>query len=255
MPYVCPDYPEPADVKRAVDARQSRLYRGYNSLEDGAHNCKRGMGTRDGKESFVVGMEEGTSPMHGKNQWPADDKFRQNIEPYFAAVRDAGLAVARGLALSLGLDESFFLDRLTSPVAQMVLLRYEAESRIDKAAVGDTIGCGAHTDCGFLTLLVQDSTPGLEVQLPQTKEWVSAPARPGCLLVNLGDMVSAWTDGALVSTTHRVVSHPTQARQSIVVFMNPDFDAAMRAGTTCGQYLLSKLGLMWLDAPSAPAPE
>ncbi len=66
---------------------------------------------------------------------------------------------------------------------------------------------------GSLTLLFQrPSQPGLEIQTPDS---VWAPASvypPGTeddgfppILVNIGDLLSYWTDGLLKSTVHRVV--------------------------------------------------
>ena len=74
------------------------------------------------------------------------------------------------------------------------------------------MGCGAHTDCGFLTLLAQEphTTGMLEVQRGALDagvmscsgasgvaedEWVAAPPLQGHVLVNLGDMLARWTNG------------------------------------------------------------
>lgn len=52
------------------------------------------------------------------------------------------------------------------------------------------LGCGTHTDCGFLTILYSDGE-GLEVCTPQGA-WIAAPCIPNALLVNLGDMAAKW---------------------------------------------------------------
>ena len=261
-------FAQPTEEKRRLDATQSPLYRGYNAIEDGKHNCKRTEGYRDAKESFVIGMTEqhGSSPMHGANQWPEEnDELKSAIEPYFEAVRKSARAVARGLAMAIDLPENYFLERLREPVAQMVMLRYQALHEVATNSEDKWLGCGPHTDCGFLTLLAQDSQ-GLDVFTGG--EWVCAPSKPGHLLVNLGDMAAYWSEKASVklkSTLHRV-TNGTHARHSLVVFMNPDFEASMdipdeHAGDfverkssgeyrSAGHYLLSRLGLMWLDDKS-----
>lgn len=100
----------------------------------------------------------------------------------------------------------------------MVLFRYPPTG-----ASASQRGCGAHTDCGFLTIVAQDE-PGIEVQLADGT-WFPAPSLPGSFLVNLGDLAQRWTGDAYRSTVHRVVNRSaTSARHSIVFFCNADFD-------------------------------
>ena len=85
---------------------------------------------------------------------------------------------------------------------------------------------------GSITLLFQRaSEPGLEVLGPQD-EWSPVPVYPmgtekdpfPPILVNVGDLLSYWTNGFLKSTVHRVVLPPesrTAARYSIAYFCHP----------------------------------
>lgn len=75
------------------------------------------------------------------------------------------------------------------------------------------IRAGAHSDYGSVTLLFQrPGQPGLEILTPENK-WAPVPVYPDGktdypfppILVNIGDMLSYWTDGLLKSTVHRVV--------------------------------------------------
>lgn len=102
---------------------------------------------------------------------------------------------------------------------------------------------GAHSDYGSVTLLFQRAgQPGLEIRTPEGT-WASVPIVPGPedegeadadvgafppILVNIGDLLSYWTDGLLKSTVHRVVfplaeqsrSDP-QDRYTLVYFCHP----------------------------------
>ena len=49
----------------------------------------------------------------------------------------------------------------------------------------------------------------------------------GCDLINLGDMLSKWTDGIYISTKHRVIHKSTKARVSIPFFFDPNMDAVI----------------------------
>lgn len=97
------------------------------------------------------------------------------------------------------------------------LLYYPAQSSItseegEEKSDGD-VRAGAHSDYGSLTLLFRlKGQAGLEIQTREG-EWVPVPVcPPGTeddaqppILVNIGDLLSYWTNGLLRSTVHRVV--------------------------------------------------
>uniref|UniRef100_A0A7S3VIK1 Fe2OG dioxygenase domain-containing protein n=2 Tax=Dunaliella tertiolecta TaxID=3047 RepID=A0A7S3VIK1_DUNTE len=206
--------------------------------------------------------------------------FAGIMRSYWQQLLGVSQVLALGLAKSLDLPDSFFVSKMQDPVAQMLCVRYnmqapppssgathataatQAPAGPDLGSGSDDrlLGCGTHTDCGFMTLLCSDGE-GLEVCTPQGT-WVAAPVIPGALLVNLGDMAAMWTNGRYRSTPHRVLlpripsssstSH-APSRVSLVFFCNCDFYAPVRAiessnseeGTTAGRYMLEKLGLMY----------
>ena len=143
---------------------------------------------------------------------------------------------------------------MADPVAQMVAFKYPPEED------GKQVNCGEHTDCGFLTLLVQSSA-GLDVFSNSTKEWYTIKPIENAVLVNLGDLTQFWTNGRYKSTPHRVHNKSDRDRYSIVFFANCDFGARLEAmegddqvenqnnnndAITAGEYILKKLDLMWL---------
>jgi isopenicillin N synthase-like dioxygenase len=96
------------------------------------------------------------------------------------------------------------------------------------------IRAGAHSDYGSITLLFQrPGQPGLEIQGPDAT-WSPVPVLPNGtesdpsppILVNIGDLLSHWTNGFLKSTVHRVI-FPKEAkkggedRYSIAYFCHP----------------------------------
>jgi len=100
------------------------------------------------------------------------------------------------------------------------------------------IRAGAHSDYGSLTLLFQrPGQPGLEILTPGG-EWAAVPVNPHDearppILVNIGDVLSYWTNGLLRSTVHRVVV-PADAREgedrySIAYFCHPLDEAELVA--------------------------
>ncbi|PQE28424.1 oxidoreductase 2OG-Fe(II) oxygenase family protein [Rutstroemia sp. NJR-2017a BBW] len=103
------------------------------------------------------------------------------------------------------------------------------------------IRAGAHSDYGSITLLFQrPSQPGLEILPPSSSpnsppQWTPVPISPHPtthdpsppILVNIGDLLSHWTNNLLKSTVHRVIfptaSSPSDIadRYSIAYFCHP----------------------------------
>lgn len=86
----------------------------------------------------------------------------------------------------------------------------------------------AHTDWGYLTLLVTDS-PGLEIQDKRTGRWIDVSPLKNHVLVHVGDYLGGGTH----SPAHRVRS-VSGVKNLIVFFVEPDSPEYF-------QHLLSKL--------------
>lgn len=214
----------PGATKQLVASSLSPLYRGFNATwQSGGGSCaaKPGIDPPDPKEVFMLGAEGDASPMHGPNQWPSEEAlpgWRAAVTADMATMFDATKVLAAALAAALGEPEGTFDEALRQPPLVLILLRYDAA----RLASGSTTGCGAHTDCGWLTLLAQEpgSTP-LQVQRGAADAgrefstgaagvdecaWVEAPPLPAHVLVNLGDMLHRWTVRLAARTTCRQTS-------------------------------------------------
>jgi isopenicillin N synthase-like dioxygenase len=178
----------------------------------------------DLKESFNFAGTSG-------NQWPADlPGFREGLEAYYAPVLDLGLRLMRLVALSLDMPESFFDAALQRPNAPLRILRYRPHP---EGAEFNQLGAGAHTDWGAITILAQDDCGGLEVE-NASGEWVKAEPIPGTFVVNLGDLMSRWTNERYHSSLHRVMNNVSgRNRHSIVLFYNPEYDTLVECLPTC----------------------
>lgn len=86
-------------------------------------------------------------------------------------------------------------------------------------ALGDT-ALGYHTDPGVITLLLQDSTGGLQTQ-DRNGDWIDVPPEPGTIVVNLADAVQVQTNDRWRAAIHRVIPMTTKRRFSIPFFGNP----------------------------------
>ncbi len=208
----------------------------------------------DFKESFIWGYEDADGhapddhPVAGPNRWPSfQPGLRAHAMTYYRHVHDVARHLMHGFALGLGLPEDFFLRTCARPLSRASYVYYPAQPE-DMGT--DQFGVGPHTDFGVLTVLCQDSVGGLQVQ-HANGEWIQAPPIDGTLVVNVGDLLARWTNGAYKSTPHRVVNASGRERLSIVLAFDPDPDtmidardvfgpdfAAEEAPITCGDYLI-----------------
>lgn len=181
-------------------------------------------GKIDRKESYDTGLDhpggDGRAPMLGPNLWPDDPDFKAAVGAYYAAVAGLARRLFGGLALALGLPQDHFEAHLTAPPSQLRMIHYP----FDAVASADQQGIGAHTDYEFFTLL-QGTAPGLEV-LNGDGQWIDAPPFPGAFVVNIGDMLEAWTNGVFTATSHRV-RKVAEERYSFPFFATCDYWTAV----------------------------
>lgn len=214
----------------------------------------KGSKTRDFRETFLWGREfdEQTLaelaevPLIGPNRWPA---FLPDMEPvlcaYFEACVSVGRRILGAFAIAMEIEREYFTACFERCIARGSALYYPPQPE----TLGDEqFGIGAHTDWGVLTLLYQDDVGGLQV-LSGDGEWVTAHPIPGTFVVNVGDCLEQWTNRRLLSNHHRVVNSSDRYRQSIAVFVDPDFDTpivpvvkadetAQFEPTTCGERVM-----------------
>jgi isopenicillin N synthase-like dioxygenase len=76
------------------------------------------------------------------------------------------------------------------------------------------------------TVLAPGDVRALEV-LNRDGQWISAPPRPGCFIVNVGDQLQSWTNDLYVSTRHRVQNFSGEERYSIPFFFSANFETVI----------------------------
>jgi isopenicillin N synthase-like dioxygenase len=187
-------------------------------------------GSPDQKEGIYFGAElpadhpavRAGRPLHGPNLFPSEPPaLREAVLAYMAALTRLGHRLVAGLALSLGLPESYFADRYTAePLILFRIFNYPPPRDPTLWSVGE------HTDYGLLTMLWQDDAGGLEVK--SRSRWVPAPPVPGSLVCNIGDMLDRMTRGLFRSTPHRVRNPAPRDRLSFPFFFDPGFFARVQ---------------------------
>lgn len=227
----------PLHEKMALRCTGENSTRGYEPMEaqkldiDSVPDLKEGfiMSSLDADKSHR--SSEMDVPGTGQNQWPESiPNFRTQYENYCEKVGDLGRRLAGLLALSLELPENYFAEGLKEPLMYCRILKYPP---MPKDARPKQLGAGAHTDWGFLTLLMQDDLGGLEVQASDG-EWIKAPPIPGTYLINLGEMLPVITNDLYKATMHRVLNnHSKKVRYSCPTFCDPNFFYKVECAPTC----------------------
>ncbi len=219
------------DVEKKLAIRMERggrAWRGYFPV-----GAELTTGQPDRKEGLYFGAELGDDhprvaagvPLHGANLFPDIPGFRQTLLEYLDAMTALGHRIMEGIALSLGLERSYFADRYTrDPLILLRIFNYPPP-RSGSAGTSEW-GVGEHTDYGILTILRQDAAGGL--QMKYRSAWVDAPPVPDSFVCNIGDMLDRMTGGLYRSTPHRVRNQSDQPRLSFPFFFDPDFDAEVQ---------------------------
>ncbi|KAI9714702.1 MAG: hypothetical protein M1828_001131 [Chrysothrix sp. TS-e1954] len=210
----------PMEQKAKLDARDQLGRRGYDMLE---------------AETFESGvlpdLKEARRFFMGPNVWPEETAvalkdFREPVQKYFSAINSLAVKILDLLASTLPYGPRVFSDFTDGyVVAPLRLLHYPPARALKPGAKQQ--GAGAHTDFGAITLLLQDENPGLEVLDTERNEFIPIEPTPSAFVVNIGDMLSAWTGGKYKSSVHRVVNRRAADRYSAAFFYDGNLDCAL----------------------------
>jgi isopenicillin N synthase-like dioxygenase len=163
-------------------------------------------------------------------RWPSPE-FRDLMLTFYQACLEGAYRVQRVMACKLGLEPEFFVRQHNGENVSLRLLYYPA-SGLDSVAP-EQLGAGAHTDYGMLTLLFQDDVGGLEV-LDKNSQWQAVDYVDSAIVMNSGDLLERWTNGAYKSTLHRVKPKIGQKeRFSVVMFVDPDSATSVSVLESC----------------------
>lgn len=224
-------FAQPLETKMEIRmALGGRAWRGYFPVGDELTS-----GQPDQKEGIYFGEEldddhplvKAGTPMHGRNLFPSHiPLFRETVLDYLAEMTRLGHALMAGIALSLGLDESYFADRYTAePLTLFRIFNYPPLQTAHEA--GNIWSVGEHTDYGILTILKQDDSGGLLVKAKTG--WIEAPPMENSFVCNIGDMLDRMTGGLYRSTPHRVRNQSARDRLSFPFFFDPNFNVEVTA--------------------------
>ncbi|MDT3380085.1 2-oxoglutarate and iron-dependent oxygenase domain-containing protein [Labrys neptuniae] len=208
----------PEDEKLKIEMVRSPHFRGYNRA-----GYERTRGEQDWREQLDIntegepveaGPDTPWNRLYGPNQWPeALPELRPLLLRYQAEVTRIGIDVLKAMALALGQPENAFAEIYEpSPSQLLKIIRYPGRD-----AAGSDQGVGAHKDGGFVTVLLQDTTPGLRIRTEEGV-WIDAPPVPGTFVINSGELLEMATNGFVRADVHDVVTPPRGTERFSVAF-------------------------------------
>lgn len=172
--------------------------------------------------------------LYHPNVWPETPSGMQTVwEEYIDEVSALAQRMLRILAVALDLDEDFLASRADQAPDVLRALDYRSFGRAEPEP--GQMRLGAHSDYGMCTMLYADPVPGLQLLNPHGR-WIDVTPTPGRYLVNVGDMLAAWTNDRWRSTVHRVVpAKPGQqvTRRSMAYFHEANPEAMIEPLPSC----------------------
>lgn len=214
----------PLEDKMTCDLKKNKYHRGYETM--GAQMLEPGTAP-DKKEAIYFGEDLPADHPRvvagdyncGPNLYPESlgQPFRDACTVYYKAALALAQDVMTALALGLGLEPTWFDNFVrVDPSATLRLVHYPPTPVL----APNERGVGAHRDFGCVTLLLQDSVGGLQVQDERTGNWLDVTPVPGAFVVNLGNAMMRWTNHQFTSNTHRVINYSPHDRYSVPFFFN-----------------------------------
>lgn len=220
----------PLEEKLKIEMVKKPNFRGYSRT--GQEYTR---GEKDWREQLDINTEDPAIDdvpddqpwlhLHGPNQWP--DEALPQLKPlllaYQAEVTRVGIDVLKAIAVALGQSEDIFA-RIYEPSPSQLLKIIHYPGR---DATGSDQGVGAHKDGGFVTVLLQDTVPGLRVRT-EDGEWIEAPPVPGSFVINTGELLELATNGFVRADVHDVIAPPANIdRYSVAFFLGARYDATI----------------------------
>jgi len=212
----------PADTKRKIERSRDNPW--------GFYDQELTKNVVDWKQIYDFGPANGDVM---RPQWPNGvPGFRSAVQAYYRQCEQLAFRLLAAISTNLGMRPGYLSQGFGSNHTSFLRLNYYPacprtpgpEQNTGKQ--GEQLGVGPHTDAGALTLLLQDTQPGLQVY--KDGVWHAVEPRQGAIVINIGDMVQVWSNDRYRAALHRAITHADKVRFSIPFFLNPSYRANYR---------------------------
>lgn len=180
------------------------------------------------KEDLWLSNEDNRLTEHGL------EKFESTLKRFFSAQTELAERVMAVLCQALGEDGAKLNDLYGDAHTSAARLNYypdhdpvPSNERDSLATLGE-VALGEHTDPNGVTLLYQDDAGGLQA-LSDSEGWIDIPPQPHSFVINIGDMMQAWSNDRYKAAIHRVLKVPKDTyRISLPFFYMPKSGAVIK---------------------------
>uniref|UniRef100_A0A1D1YZV8 Gibberellin 3-beta-dioxygenase 4 n=1 Tax=Anthurium amnicola TaxID=1678845 RepID=A0A1D1YZV8_9ARAE len=152
---------------------------------------------------------------------PAKAQFCNMFDEYGTCMMELSRRIIRVLlgCLGDGVERKHYEAEFSCCHGYLRINSYSPPGELRGGDEGQEVeGLGMHTDMSCITILYQDDIGGLQVR-SREGGWVDIRPCEGTLVVNVGDLLQAWSNGRLRSSQHRVVlRRPPRSRFSLAFF-------------------------------------
>ena len=224
------DKPRLKMLRNKYDPARKNVYRGFFPSEPDKGVMSEGVDIGpDVADPARCG--DGSDPLTEPTPMPGLPGWRDAAAAYYRGLERLGRAVVAGLLRGLDADAARWDGLFDGSISTLRVLHHSAREAdalpddrlIETPKAKSWVITRPHTDSGFVTLLWQDPTGGLQAQaLGGT--WIDVPPTPGAMAVNFGQMLGDWTGGRIRATPHRVLGGLAE-RFSVPFFFEPAVDA------------------------------
>ena len=185
----------------------------------------------DQRKRYVDAGVRHVDSFFAENIWPRTPGLNDAVVRFLKETSALAHSLLRIFATALDLAPGWFDDKFDLPCSTMVINYYPATSLEPPPG---QFRRGEHTDYGAFTILYSDGESGLEVKT-RDGVWRAVPCEQDAYVVNIGDLLAAWTNYRWRSSLHRVVfpEDLSKARLTSPLFFNPSIDATIACVPTC----------------------
>lgn len=161
-------------------------------------------------EAFHVQLSDVSAPT------ACQTHLSSTMTKFAEGTRELAEKLCKILGEELGEKSNYFEQKCWSKSSYVRMNRYPP------CGPNHVFGLIPHTDTDFLTILHQDQIGGLH--LVKDDKWISVKPKPNTLVINIGDIFQAWSNGIYKSVEHRVIPNQTKERFSTAFFFCPSDD-------------------------------
>ncbi|KAL6981962.1 hypothetical protein U1Q18_023584 [Sarracenia purpurea var. burkii] len=144
-----------------------------------------------------------------------NSEFSEILQEYGSKMTELSKKIVKIVLMSLGdeIERNYYDSDFKNCHGYLRIINYSHPESLEE----EVEGLGMHTDMSCVTIVYQDEVGGLQVKSNQGR-WIEIGPCEGALVVNIGDVLQAWSNERLRSSEHRVVLKKMVNRFSLAFF-------------------------------------